>query len=378
MSKRIVFLMSDTGGGHRAAAVAINEALNRHYGDRADFETEIVDVFRHCAYPLNRQPEWYAWMVRHARWLWSLIYHAGNGKHRAPLFASSMYWQNHKRLKAMAQQHPADVIVSVHSVVTRPAMSAYNALEQTPPMVVVVTDLVSTPVFWYDTRARRCLVPTQTAYERGIKFGMTPDQLRVTGLPVHPEFTDKLMAKADARAQLGWSPDKPVILMMSGGDGMGPLYETARAIDALRLDCQLAIITGKNEKLRHRLSAATWNTPPCIYGFRRDIPRLMAAADILVTKAGPATISEAAIAGLPMIISDKIPGQEAGNVEYVIQNDAGVYAPDPAKVARTVADWLAEGADGLKKRSDNARRIAHPDAVHTIADEIWQVMTQTT
>ena len=120
------------------------------------------------------------------------------------------------------------------------------------------------------------------------------------------------------------------------------------------------------------MKADHWNQPTHIYGFVNDMPRLMSAADVLVSKAGPATICEACIAGLPMILYDAIPGQETGNVEYVVDNDAGVFAPSPREVADAAQAWLAEGAAGLRQRSENARRIGRPNAVWEIAEEVWE------
>jgi 1,2-diacylglycerol 3-beta-galactosyltransferase len=174
-------------------------------------------------------------------------------------------------------------------------------------------------MFWYDVRVERCLVPTQPAYDRGLECGLSPEQLCITGLPVHPRYTEPLPDKVVARRELGWDPHLPVVLMAAGGEGMGPLYETARAIDQRRLDCQLMVIAGKNKALKERLDASTWNQPTRIYPFVKDMPRLMAAADILVTKAGPATISEACIAGLPLILSDAI--RTGKQRQYVVQNN---------------------------------------------------------
>jgi 1,2-diacylglycerol 3-beta-galactosyltransferase len=200
---------------------------------------------------------------------------------------------------------------------------------------------------------------------------LKPEQMRITGLPVHPRFAKALTDKATARAQLGWDPELPAILVVGGGEGMGPIFKTVRAIDSRHMKCQLAVIAGRNQALQDRLFENDWNQPTYIYGFVTDMPRLMAAADILVTKAGPATISEACIAGLPMILYDAIPGQETGNVDYVVENHAGVFAPSPRAVAESVEVWLAGGRDGLERRSHNARRIARPNAVWEIADEVW-------
>ena len=98
----------------------------------------------------------------------------------------------------------------------------------------------------------------------------------------------------------------------------------------------------------------------------------MAAADILVTKAGPATISEACVAGLPMIISGAIPGQEEGNVDYVVKNNIGVYAPSPHQVAETVMRWFTADPAELERRANRAKAVARPDAVWEIVDEIYE------
>ncbi len=373
MAKRILFLMSDTGGGHRAAAEAIRDALVLRHGEHA-VRVEMVDVFKHSLFPLNYMPELYPVWVNNSSGTWGASFRWTNSRRRASMLTDGMYLTSGHRLRRMASDNPADVVVSVHSVINRPSMHAFSALPERPPFITVVTDLVSTHAFWYDRRVERCLVPTQIAYDRGLQFGLKPSQLHITGLPVHPRFQQ--MDNAKARLDLGWAPDRPVIMMVAGGEGMGPLYETARAIDERRLNCQLVIITGKNKTLKQKLDASLWNQPTHVYGFVNNMPQMMAGADILVTKAGPATIGEACIAGLPMILNDAIPGQETGNVDYVVENRAGHYAPDFAAVAATAANWLSEGETGLRMRSENARRLSRPNAVWDIADEVWEYAHQ--
>ena len=363
--------MSDTGGGHRAAAEAIRDAMYIRYGED-QVDVNLVDGFKHSAFPLNYMPELYPFFVNRGKSTWGASYNLSNTERRASALSTGMYLTSGHLLRKMVRDNPADVVVCVHSVITRPSMAAYMALKERPPFVTVVTDLVSTHMFWYERKSERCLVPTQAAFDRGLESGMQPDQMRVTGLPVHPRFTHNDHNKAEIRAEMGLKPNLPAIMLVAGGEGMGPLYETARAINDKNLPCQLVIIAGKNEALKARLETAEWNQPTHIFGFVTDMPRKMVASDILVTKAGPATICEASIAGLPMILSDAIPGQETGNVEYVVENNAGVFAPSPHAVAASVESWLAEGEAGLRRRSANARHIAYPNAVWEIADEVWE------
>jgi 1,2-diacylglycerol 3-beta-galactosyltransferase len=370
--KRILILMSDTGGGHRAAAEAIRDAMLARY--EGQVEIEMIDVFRgYSPAPWKYMPEMYPWLINHSKSSWGLGYKLTNTKQRAKMISRTIYMTMDRKLRKMFREHPTDLVVCVHSVLTRPSLQALLRLEKRPPFMVVVTDLVSTHHFWYDRRADVTLVPTLPAYDRGLEAGISPDQMRVTGLPVHPRFADSLEDKAQARKELGWDPTLPAVLMVGGGDGMGPLYKTARAVDARGLNCQLIIIAGRNKLLKQQLDDSHWNEPMRSYGFVTDMPRLMSAADVLVTKAGPATISEACIAGLPMILYDAIPGQETGNVDYVVENNAGVFAPSPREVADALESWLSEGMSGIQRRAANAKRIGRPDAVWEIADEVWKL-----
>jgi 1,2-diacylglycerol 3-beta-galactosyltransferase len=368
--KRIVFLMSDTGGGHRAAADAIRTALSLRYPGEYTFE--LVDVFRrYTPFPFSYLPEIYPRWINYAGWSWKLVYELTDAPRRDKMFMTLLESLWHDGIRRMVSEHPGDVFVSVHALFSRPIMHMFHQTGlRRPPFVTVITDLVTTHAFWYEKDVDRCLVPTQAAYERGLKFGLNPDQLRLTGLPIHPCFVESLPEKEAARKKLNQRPSLPVVLLVAGGDGMGPVYRIACELNRRKLEMQLVVVAGRNDVLRRRLEAVRWNQPTLIYPFVNNMPELMAAADILVTKAGPATICEACIAGLPIVLSGAVPGQEDGNIPYVVDNGAGAYAPGARAVGDTVSVWLAEGPDGLARLSKNALRLGLPRAVWEIAEEI--------
>ena len=377
MTTRVLLLMSDTGGGHRAAAEAIRDGLYARYG-KENIDAELIDVFRLSRFPMNFAPEFYPWIIKRSKGSWGLGYNLSNTKRRAAVLSRTLYMMNARRFKRLAREKPVDVIVCVHSLLAHPMMRAWKTLKERPPFVTVVTDLVSTHMFWYNKDAELTIVPTQAAYDVGIKSGLPAEKMKITGLPVNPGFMDGLVGKEKARNELGWEQGKITILMVAGGDGMGPLYETARAINDRNLDCQLAIVAGRNKILKEKLETADWNQPTHVYPFVTNMPQLMDAADIIVTKAGPATITEAAIAGLPMILMDAIPGQEDGNVTYVVENNAGAWAPKPEQVAEVLTQWLNESTVSLQERTKNAQRIARPDAVWDIVEEVMRWSQQDT
>ncbi len=370
--KRVLFLMSDTGAGHRAAADAIRAALEQRYPGQYTYA--LVDVYRrYTPFPFNYLPEIYPPWVKWAGPTWGFGYRFTNHRWRGNLLMALFNRLWHDGMRRLVQEFPADVVVPVHAVFSRPVMRGFQRYSRRrPPFVTVVTDLVTTHGFWYERAVERCLVPTQRAYERGLEFGLSPDQLRLTGMPVHPHFADHLPGKAVARRALALHPALPAVLVTGGGDGMGPVYRIAREINRRKLSLQLVVVAGRNRALREQLETVRWNQPTLIYPFVNNMPELMAAADILVTKAGPTTISEACIAGLPIVLSGAVPGQEDGNVTHVVDNRAGAYAPGARRVADMVTAWLAEGPAKLAQRASNARRLARPDAVWLIADEIHQ------
>ena len=135
----------------------------------------------------------------------------------------------------------------------------------------------------------------------------------------------------------------------------------------------LVIVCGRNERLKTKLESQTWENPAFIYGFTRDMPDFMRAADFIVTKAGPGTIAEALNAQLPIILYAKLPGQEDGNVTFVDQEGAGVWAPTPREVVRALTRWISRPAE-RKRIVENCRRAGKPEAARTIARTIGDML----
>ena len=370
MAKRILILMSDTGGGHRAVANAIRDALEINYGD--EVETQIVDGLKeYTPAPIKYAPEIYPIWIARSKASWGFAHNMTDTAVAARSVSRVGYITLQKYFKQMLRDHPADVIVSAHALLVSPSLDALMSFGDRPPFITVVTDYASTHHLWYDRRADKILVPTKPALDRGLRADVPADKMQITGLPVNPSFAQRLIDKQAARRQLGWLPDKTTVLMVGGGEGMGPLYRMAREINKQNLDIQLAVLAGKNKQLKSRLELAEWHQPTWIYPFTREMPTLMSAADLIVTKAGAASITEAVTAGLPIVISDVIPGQETGNMEFVVNSGAGEYPGSPQEVGRTVARWVREGQAGLAKRAAKSESIARPDAAFKVADEVW-------
>jgi 1,2-diacylglycerol 3-beta-galactosyltransferase len=370
MTQRIVILLSDTGGGHRASAEAIQEALSLKYGEA--LQVDLVDVFKvYTPYPFNRFPAWYPTIIARGSRLWGPGFRVSDGARRMRALVGAMYPYTRSAFRKMLRDHPADLYVSVHPLLTMPAVRALG--RSRPPVITVVTDLVSAHAFWFYPKVDRIIVPTEGACQRALRFKVPLDKLKVIGLPVSQKFSAPAGDKLTLRAQLGWQPDAVAVLVVGGGEGMGPLFEIARGIAATangRRPLQLAVVAGRNEALQARLNAVHWEIPAHIYGFATNMPDLMRAADLIVTKAGPSSVMEAINAGLPIVLSGALPGQEEGNVRFVVENGAGLWAPGAEKVARAVRQLVSGGPEALAQAAANARRLARPTAAMEIAEEI--------
>jgi 1,2-diacylglycerol 3-beta-galactosyltransferase len=331
----------------------------------------MVDFFKDFApSPFNHTADFYRYAVKAPR-LWGAGFHATDGRARARVITTAAWPIARRAAKALVRTHPADLIVTVHLGANSLALKALG--EKRPPFITVVTDMVTTHALWFDKRADLILVPTELARERAIQYNMRPEKVRVLGLPVADRYCQPLGRKSTLRKKLGLPLEKPIILLVGGGEGMGPLAKTAREIDASGLDLGLVIICGRNHRLKAALESQTWDNPVCIMGFTRDLPDFMRAADFIVTKAGPGTIAEALNAQLPIILYDKVPGQEDGNVTFVVEVGAGVWAPSPQDVVRALTRWISR-PDEKKRVIENCRRAGKPNAARDIARTIGDML----
>jgi 1,2-diacylglycerol 3-beta-galactosyltransferase len=257
------------------------------------------------------------------------------------------------------------MIVSVHPLANSFILKALGK-QNRPPFVTVVTDMVTTHALWFDQRADLICVPTEIARFRAIEYNMDPEKVFTVGQPIAARYCVPVGDKTALRERLGWPVDKFTAVLVGGGEGMGPLAQTARAINTCGLDLSLVIVAGRNERLKRSLEHYEWNISAKIYGFTRELPDFMRAADVLITKAGPGTIAEALNAHLPIILYAKLPGQEDGNVTYVRETGTGVWAPTPQRVTATLRTWI-EKPESREKVVRACQKAARPDSSRAIA-----------
>ena len=265
-SKKILIVMSDTGGGHRSAAEAIAEATQQLYGEAC--QVEIADLWAdHTPFPINRLGQLYGPLVNRGIILWKLIFRSTSNRRGMRLLMKIFWPMVRKSLKDFLHQSSPDTIVSVHPILTHFSIRALQEANLRIPFVTVVTDLVSLHPFWFCPDTDSCLVPTEPARDRALASGLPLEKVKVVGLPVGLRFARGVGEKEVLRDKLGLERDRPTILVVGGGEGMGKVYKIARAIAKARVNAQLVIVAGRNKRLRRRLERVNWEIPTTVFGF---------------------------------------------------------------------------------------------------------------
>jgi len=369
---RVLLVYLDTGGGHRSTAYAVAEALHDLCGGRV--HAELVDVTaEYFSWPLSELNTLYQALVRLHGWPWALTYFLTNGPRRLSLLRGLWWHLTGSSILALLDDHPADVIVCCHPLLKAPCVQALRLKTPEKRLITLVTDLASGHASWFVCGEDRCLVATKRVRERAVACGLPRQRVEVTGLPVKPCFVDAAQRDpGTAREKLGLDPDGPVVLLLSGADGVGPLLRLVEAIVDCGVKAELAVVAGRNDAVRRELASHAWSLPVHVKGFVPNIHEWMLAADMLVTKAGPSTISEALIMGLPMVLSGALPGQERPNVDHVVEGGAGVWAPTPREAAAEVHRLLEMESPLLAQMSKRAQSLARPDAARRVARIIWE------
>lgn len=370
--RRFLLLYSATGGGHLGAARAVAEGLQERFGGQA--RVELVDALaEYGPWPISRVPDWYGTMLRSGGRFYGLGFHLFDGRRRArALSALFRLWALPAAHRLLAD-HPADAVITFHPVPVHTLAYALSRLQPPIPLVAVGVDLVAMHAFWVDPGVSCYLVATESARNRLLRHGLDPRRVRVVGLPVCRRFYE--VRKRDPRVlrrRLGLSPQMPVVLTMAGGIGFAPLERVVRALVDATLPAQIVVIAGHNRRLCERLRPLAAEGRLRMEGFVENIHEWMRAADLLVTKAGPATLAEALAVGVPPVIWGAIPVQETPNVRLLVGAGAGVWAPGPRRTAEVVHRLLGDAGARARMRRQ-ADRLVRPDAAGRIAETVWRI-----
>jgi 1,2-diacylglycerol 3-beta-galactosyltransferase len=366
-SPRVLILFSDTGGGHRAAARALTDALKLL--DPTCVVTVADPLIGQGPTVVRRLASLYSPMIRSSRAAWGAVYHTSNTR---PAFAAIRAVFGHgvrKSVIELLQKHDPDVVLSVHPLLNHISHQAIRKSGRPRALMTVITDLVDFHRGWTFSQADLVIAPTELARKVAQRRRVPAERIKLLGLPVDLRFRPPAPGEKQAlRRRFGLDEGRFTVLVMGGAAGVGHLTQQVRALAWEPYQWQLVVVCGRNEKLKRRIAELRFATPTLVLGFVEYMPELMRACDMVVTKAGPGAIAEALATGLPVIITGFLPGQETPNVDFVVDSGFGAFAPKDSDLLDEVR-VLAEGGPTWREMSRKAQELSHPYASSDIARE---------
>lgn len=365
--RRVVVVYSRVGGGHFSAAQALATELDA----TGRCEARLVDAYvEYGRFPVTRFPRIYASLARRHPRLWSAVYYTSARRFIDPgsivgPFMRSGLWR-------MLASHQPGLVVSALPVVNGLLADALRPLAVR--LEVVLTDWNLVHPFWLAHGVDHYTAPTDAARQDCITFGVSPAAIDVVGIPVRRGFAipaDRVEVRAQRLRVLGLDPDRFTILAMAGAEGSPRTLINLARLAKADLPGQLIVVCGNNADLRCRVERLATRIPLRALGFVDDVADLMSAIDVLVTKAGGVTLAEGFSRGVAVVIHDVLPGQETGNLEYVLRQGAVEFAPNPSALVEIVAR-LERDPEHRTSLAERGARLGRPDAAKQIAANILQ------
>jgi processive 1,2-diacylglycerol beta-glucosyltransferase len=363
MGKRVLILSASVGSGHVKAA----DALARVMRGRADVDEVLCDDSLDHTNVLHKQfysklytrlsamlPEFLGWWYETSDDPWV----ADKGRLALDLPQALP-------LMNLVKDFRPDVILCTHFMPAGVISWLISNGKLDAKLGVVITDF-HFHAFWITRAFNWYFVAQEEDKIHMSALGIPPDRIEVTGIPVDPEFAHP----GDSRTVLernGLTPGRTTFLVVGGTLGLSPAAAVVRQLLQLDRDFQAIIVCGRNEEMQATITALVSERPKdfCVLGFTEEMPALMAAATVLLSKPGGMTTAEALASGLPMVILDPIGGQEERNADVLLEAGAAVKCSEVTLVAHKLR-CLLDDPPRLQRMVENARALGRPHAAEEI------------
>jgi processive 1,2-diacylglycerol beta-glucosyltransferase len=363
---KLAVLSVSAGAGHVRAAQAVCAQAQLSHPDWQVTHLDVMDLVPAAFRTLYCES--YIKLVERAPLLWSYLYGRSDKRTRSSKsdrLRRGVEKLNTRKFDGEIDKLAPDAILCTHFLPAELLSRRIRKRRPTAPVWVQVTDF-DVHGLWLHEHMQGYFVANDEVAQRLHAKGIASDRIEVTGIPIMPVFSSA-PARAVGAAELGIDPEKPTLLMMSGGAGVGGIEVLAKELAAMPLDMQIVALAGRNETLLSQLKAIASEHPRRLWpmGFTRSIERVMAAADLAITKPGGLTSSECLAMNLPMIVVSPIPGQEERNADFLLESGAALKAVDVASLLYKVRRLL-ESPQELAAMRARMTSVARPHAASSV------------
>lgn len=350
--------------GHRNAALAIEKAIRI-----INPEVEILNInaFNYTN-PVAEKitNSIYMGIIKIAPKIWDYLYDNPKIVKKIERTKRNIHEANSPKLKRLFDKFMPDAVVCTQAFPCGMVADYKRTYGISLPLIAVLTDYVPHSYWVYDT-VDYYVVPSEDIGSSLVKKGVLAKKVKPLGIPFDPKFTQPL-AKETLFSRYKLNPVIPTILIMGGGQGLGPIKTICRSLEKVKPDIQEIVVTGVNKKLYKTLKRRIrkYKKKIILFGYTQNINELMEVADIVISKPGGVTTSEVLSKGKPMVIVKPLPGQEANNTRYLTCSGAAIKVDKPKDIHLAVEDLIRNPAK-LKRIKEAVLRIAKPNASLDIA-----------
>ena len=394
---RILIATVTAGAGHVAAAAALEESWRAL---RPADHIERLDLIKLFS-PLHRKvyAEGYVQLVERAPELWGLLFSKTDDPRVTRRLGrlSHLFPSNSRKkfTKHLSQFRP-DAVLCTHyapletlgllrqkasegAVAPRPnsigktgTRGARPSDDWKQPFVVSIVTDFEAHALWMNPCVDLYCVAAEETRARLVARGAATEKVVPTGIPIAAKFSLKPDPQA-VRQNLGLRDDQPVLLVLSGGFGMGPIAEILTELDKVPQSFQSVVVTGRNEDLRRKLAAQIRKHPTHVLGFSTNMNELMAVASLIITKPGGLTTSEALALGKPLFMLNPIPGQEAANSDFLLEHGAAAKVNRVEDLPFRIEKLL--GSEKLAAMAKAAKALGRPQSAAAVCQEVIKRLT---
>lgn len=365
---RVLIATVTAGGGHLAAASALEEAWKNL---RPNDVVKSVDVLEFAS-ALYRKiyTETYVQVVAHAPELYALVFKKTDNQEQVRKmsgFRRTFARRTNKGFLRHLKLFKPDVVLCTHYLPLEILCHPEDVAQISHPLTACVVTDFEAHTFWLEPPADFYCVATEDTRESLVARGAQREKVAVTGIPIAAKFSARV-EPLNVRRRYGLRDDMPTLLVLSGGFGMGPVAEILEQLDKTEDDFQTLVVAGRNEELRRELAVKDYSHPTRIIGFAGNMHELMSVADLIITKPGGLTTSEALALGKPILILNPIPGQEAANSDFLLERGAAAKVNRVDDLPFRLQQLL--GSKKLAEMARAAKTLGRPDAAKEICERV--------
>ena len=365
MNKRRVLLMYITKvSGHRQATVAIQQALRQL---DPQIEAPAINGFGYM-YPILEKiiSKAYMSVIKRTPKVWDYLYDNPSVVKNSQSIQNFLHKTSHEKIEKLIQRHRPQAVVCTQAFPCG-MVADYKISHNLDILLIGVLTDFSPHSYWINEGVDYYVVPSEEVKERLVVKGVASERVRVYGIPLRPRFNEPVDRIAIAE-KMGLDPNVPTILVMGGGQGLGPIKKIVKSLGKMNMYVQIIVLSGVNKKIVNSLRryAAKADKKILVFEFVTNVEELMTVAKLIVTKPGGMTTAESLTKGLPMVVINPIPGQEMRNTDFLIQQGIGIRVHDVDDIGGEV-EVLLRSPERLAAMRKAALAHAKPHASLDIA-----------